>query len=196
MAIDLSTLEGLLIGSAVAATDSAAIFAVLRNSRLRKPLARALEGESGMNDPVALLLVTGFIDWIQMDDYGLADMAGSLVLKLAVGLAFGIAIGWSARWCFRNLDLPSPGLYPVASIATMALAYGVPELVHGSGFLSVYIAALILGTGRCRRSRRRSPSIRVSPGWRRSRSSPCSVCSCSRAGSATSPARACCSRRR
>ncbi len=144
---DLSALEGLLIGSAVAATDSAAIFAVLRNSRLRKPVAHALEGESGMNDPVALLLVVGFIDWIQMDDYGIADMAGSLVLKLAVGLAFGIAIGWGARWCFRNLDLPSPGLYPVASIATAALAYGVPELVHGSGFLSVYIAALILGTG-------------------------------------------------
>ena len=144
---DLSTLEGLLIGSAVAATDSAAIFAVLRTSRLRKPLARALEGESGLNDPVALLLVTGFIDWIQMDDYGAAEMAGSFAVKLAVGLAFGLAIGWGARWCFRNLDLPSPGLYPVASIATAALAYGVPELAHGSGFLSVYIAALILGTG-------------------------------------------------
>jgi cell volume regulation protein A len=144
---DLSTLEGMLLGSAVAATDSAAIFAVLRNSRLRKPIARTLEGESGMNDPVALLLVTGFIDWIQMDDYGVAEMAGSLTVKLGVGLAFGIAIGWGARWCFRNLDLPSPGLYPVASIATAALAYGIPELVHGSGFLSVYIAALILGTG-------------------------------------------------
>jgi cell volume regulation protein A len=144
---DLSTLEGLLIGSAVAATDSAAIFAVLRHSRLRKPVARTLEGESGLNDPVALLLVTGFIDWIQMDDYGIADMAGSFAVKLAVGLAFGLAIGWGARWCFRNLDLPSPGLYPVASIATASLAYGVPELAHGSGFLSVYIAALILGTG-------------------------------------------------
>ena len=144
---DLSTLEGLLIGSAVAATDSAAIFAVLRGSRLKKSLARALEGESGMNDPVALLLVVGFIDWIQNPGYGLADMAGTLVLKLALGVAFGVAIGWGARWCFRNLDLPNPGLYPVASIATVALAYGVPELVHGSGFLSVYIAALILGTG-------------------------------------------------
>ncbi len=144
---DLSTLEGLLIGSAVAATDSAAIFAVLRGSHLRKRLARALEGESGMNDPVALLLVTGFIDWIQMSDYGAADMIASLALKLAVGLVFGIAIGFGARWCFRNLDLPTPGLYPVASIASAALAYGVPELVHGSGFLSVYITALILGTG-------------------------------------------------
>ena len=88
--LDLSTLEGLLIGSAVAATDSAAIFAVLRGSHLRKRLARALEGESGMNDPVALLLVTGFIDWIQMSDYGLADMVASLAVKLALGLALGV----------------------------------------------------------------------------------------------------------
>ncbi len=144
---DLSTLEGLIVGSAVAATDSAAIFAVLRGSRLRRPLAHALEGESGMNDPVALLLVTGFIDWIQMPDYGIVEMAGTLAGKLAIGVAGGIAVGFAARWVFRNLDLPSPGLYPVASIATAALAYGVPELAHGSGFLSVYIAALILGTG-------------------------------------------------
>jgi len=145
--LDLDTLEGLILGSAVAATDSAAIFAVLRGSRLRRRLARALEGESGMNDPVALLLVTGFIEWIQQPEYGAVDMATGLVGKLALGLAVGFAIGHGARWAFRNLELPSPGLYPVASIATAALAYGVAELAHGSGFLSVYIAALILGTG-------------------------------------------------
>jgi len=144
---DLSTLEGLIVGSAVAATDSAAIFAVLRGSRLRRRLARTLEGESGMNDPVALLLVTGFIDWLDLPDYGAIDMVGTLAGKLALGVAIGFAIGQGARWAFRNLDLPSPGLYPVASIATAALAYGVAEVAHGSGFLSVYIAALILGTG-------------------------------------------------
>lgn len=144
---DLSTLEGLIIGSAVAATDSAAIFAVLRGSRLRRRLARALEGESGMNDPIALLLVTGFIEWIQQPDYGPLDMIGTLAGKLALGLLVGIAIGRAAHWAFTHLDLPSPGLYPVASIATAALAYGVAEVAHGSGFLSVYIAALILGTG-------------------------------------------------
>ncbi|MET0927345.1 MAG: cation:proton antiporter, partial [Solirubrobacterales bacterium] len=144
---DLGTLEGLILGSAVAATDSAAIFAVLRGSRLRRRLARALEGESGMNDPVALLLVVGFIDWIEMTDYGVDDMALTLAGKLALGLAIGFVVGHAARWAFRNLDLPSPGLYPVASVATAALAYGVAEIVHGSGFLSVYVAALILGTG-------------------------------------------------
>ena len=55
----------MMVGAAIAATDSAAIFAVLRRSTLEKRLARSLEGESGMNDPVALLLVIGFIEWIQ-----------------------------------------------------------------------------------------------------------------------------------
>ena len=83
---DLSTLEGMIVGAAIAATDSAAIFAVLRRSTLEKRLARSLEGESGMNDPVALLLVIGFIEWIQEPGYGLADMAGLLALKLAIGI--------------------------------------------------------------------------------------------------------------
>jgi cell volume regulation protein A len=100
-----------------------------------------------MNDPVALLLVTGFIDWIELSDYGALDMATALVAKLALGLGTGLLIGLAARWAVRNLDFPTTGLYPVASIATAALAYGLPELLHGSGFLSVYIAALVLGTG-------------------------------------------------
>ena len=72
---DVDLLGGLIIGSAIAASDSAAIFAVLRGSSLRRRLARTLEGESGMNDPIAVLLVVGFIDWIQMPDYGVVDMA-------------------------------------------------------------------------------------------------------------------------
>ena len=144
---DVDLLGGLIIGSAVAASDSAAIFAVLRGSSLRRRLARTLEGESGLNDPIAVLLVAGFIDWIQMPDYGPADMAIGLVVKLSIGLAAGIVIGHGARAAFRRLDLPSLGLYPVASLATAALAFGVAEVAHGSGFLSVYIAALVLGTG-------------------------------------------------
>ena len=144
---DLGTLEGLIVGSAIAATDSAAIFAVLRGSRLRRRLARALEGESGMNDPIALLLVTGFIEWIENPDFGLAEMAVEFVGDLAIGAALGIGIGWLAREAFRRLELPTPGLYPVASIATAAVAYGATELATGSGFLAVYLTALVLGTG-------------------------------------------------
>src|SRR5688572_20914502 len=98
---DLGTLESLLIGSAIAATDSAAIFAVLRGSQLRRRLARALEGESGMNDPVAVLLVTGFISWLQLPDYGTVDMIRELAVALGIGLAVGLAVAIGAQAAFR-----------------------------------------------------------------------------------------------
>jgi cell volume regulation protein A len=144
----LSTLEGMLVGAAIAATDSAAIFAVLRRSTLEKRLARSLEGESGMNDPVALLLVIGFIEWIQQPGYGLADMAGLLVLKLGLGAVIGFALGRVAVWLLDRVRLPSDGIYPVATIAIVGLAYGLTEVAHGSGFLAVYLTALALGSAR------------------------------------------------
>ena len=72
---ELSTLEALILGSTVAATDAAAVFAVLRGSTLRRKLARTLEGESGINDPIAVLLVLGCIEAIQHADFGLAGRA-------------------------------------------------------------------------------------------------------------------------
>src|SRR5918994_1606851 len=74
-------------------------------------------------------------------------MAVNLVARLALGAALGLAIGFAARWGFRNVDLPTAGLYPVASIAAAAISYGVSELAGGSGFLAVYLTALVLGTG-------------------------------------------------
>ena len=144
---DLGTLESLILGAAIAATDSAAIFAVLRGSQLRRRLARSLEGESGMNDPVAVLLVTGFIAWIEEPGYGLPDMALEFVGDLAIGVVAGVLIGQAARWAFIRLDYPTAGLYPVASMAAAAISFGLAELAHGSGFLAVYLTGLALGTG-------------------------------------------------
>ena len=142
---DLDTLEAMIVGSAIAATDSAAIFAVLRGSNLSKRLARSLEGESGMNDPVALLLVVGFIHWSQQPDFGAGDMALELAVKLAVGIAFGLALGKVAQRAFSALALPTAGIYPVASMATAGIAFGLTEVAGGSGLLATYLTALSLG---------------------------------------------------
>jgi potassium/hydrogen antiporter len=142
---DFSTLEGLLLGSILAATDGAAIFSVLRGSTLRRKLARTLEGESGINDPVAVLLVLGFIDWIQKPDYGLPDMIGLFATQLSIGAAVGLAVGWLGVEAFRRATLASSGLYPVASLTIAGLAYGAADTLGGSGFLAVYLAGLLLG---------------------------------------------------
>ena len=145
---DLSTIEGLLLGSIVASTDAAAIFAVLRGSTLRRRLARTLEGEAGFNDPVAALLVLGFIDWLQRPDYGVFDMLGLLASELAVGLVIGIAVGRLSTFAIRRLEFSSPGLYPVATVTAAALSFGLAQVLHGSGFEAVYVAALVLGAAR------------------------------------------------
>jgi cell volume regulation protein A len=142
---DFSTLEGLLVGSIVSATDGAAIFAILRGSTLKRRLAQTLEGESGLNDPIAVLLVIGFIDWIQRPHYNAVDMTGLFAEQLLIGGAIGLAVGWLSVEGFRRLRLPTPGLYPVASLATAALAYGAADTLDGSGFLAVYLAGLALG---------------------------------------------------
>src|ERR671936_2639986 len=102
---DLSTLDGLLVGSIIASTDGAAIFAVLRGSTLRRRLARTLEGEAGLNDPVAVLLVLGFMDWIQKPGYGLPDMALLFVREIAIGLGVGMVVGWVAVRALRRVRL-------------------------------------------------------------------------------------------
>lgn len=145
---DLSTLDGLLIGAVLSSTDGAAVFALLRGSTLRRRLARTLEGEAGLNDPVALLLVLGFIEWIEQPDYGVVDMLGLLVQQLTIGGAIGLGVGAAAVYAFKRARLDTAGLYPVASIATAALAYGLAETLHGSGFMSVYLAGLTLGSAR------------------------------------------------
>jgi cell volume regulation protein A len=143
---DMSTLEGLLVGSIIASTDGAAIFGVLRGSTLRRRLARTLEGEAGLNDPIAVLLVLGFTEWLLHPGFGIGDMAVDLTVELSIGLVVGMAVGWAAAWALANVKLASAGLYPVASIAVAALSFGVADVLHGSGFLSVYIAGLWLGS--------------------------------------------------
>jgi cell volume regulation protein A len=145
---DLDTLEGLLLGSVVASTDGAAIFALLRGSTLRRKLARTLEAESGFNDPVAILLVIGFIDWITKPDYGAADMAWLFVQEMTIGAAVGVAVGWLAIRGLQRTRIDTAGLYPVATLATAAVAFGGADTLHGSGFLACYVTGLALGSAR------------------------------------------------
>src|SRR3954453_9362176 len=144
---DFDVKEGLLVGAVLASTDGAAIFAVLRSSTLRRQLARALEGESGLNDPVAVLLVLALIEFILHPGYGVGDVVLLLVRQLGIGLAVGLGVGWLAVQGFRRAQLATAGLYPVASLATAALAFGGADALHGSGFLAVYLAGLSLGSG-------------------------------------------------
>src|SRR4051812_37893487 len=141
----LQPVYGLLLGSILASTDTAAVFGLLRGSPLRKRIGRTLEGEAGLNDPVAVLLVIGFIHWIQEPGFGAADMAVLFLRELSIGAMSGVLFGWAGATALRRLKLEPSGLYPVASMAAAALSYGAAETFGGSGFLAIYLAGLALG---------------------------------------------------
>ena len=52
------------------------------------------------------------------------------------------------RWLLRNAALPSAGLYPIAAVGLMFLAYAAGAIAHASGFLAVYVAGVVLGNAR------------------------------------------------
>jgi cell volume regulation protein A len=136
---------GMLLGSILASTDTAAVFGLLRGSPLRKRIGSTLEAEAGLNDPVAVLLVIGFIHWIQRPDFSAADLVILFVRQLGIGALSGMLFGTGGAEALRRVRLEPSGLYPVASLAVAALSFGGAEVFGGSGFLAVYLAGLALG---------------------------------------------------
>jgi potassium/hydrogen antiporter len=59
----------------------------------------------------------------------------------------GAGVGYGGRYLLGRLALLSGGLYPVMTLSLGLLAFGVATLAHGSGFLAVYLAGLLLGNG-------------------------------------------------
>jgi potassium/hydrogen antiporter len=140
----------LLYGAVLSSTDAAAVFSTLRRLRLRRRPVAALEAESGMNDAPAVLLV------VLLSSTAAGSVGGHawwrdvflVVFELSAGAAIGYAVGVAGRWTLRRAALPSSGLYPLAAVGLTVLAYGAGSVAHASGFLSVYVAGVVLGNAR------------------------------------------------
>jgi cell volume regulation protein A len=149
-ALGLPWSAALLIGAVVSSTDAAAVFSVLRGSglHLKRRVGGTLEVESGMNDPMAVILTTlltaNLIAPLAMPAW---HVALEIVRQIAFGVLAGYGVGYGGRWLLTRYRLPAGGLYPVLTVALALLAFGAPTVVGGSGFLAVYLAALILGNG-------------------------------------------------
>ncbi len=143
---DLSWLESILLGAVVSSTDAAAVFATLRFTSIRRRLARTLEAETGGNDPMAIALTIGLIDWIERPGYGIGDLALLLLRQLGLGLVVGVVLGAVATWAFGRLPHAIGAFVPVASVAAAALSFGVADVIGGSGFLAVYLVGLAVGS--------------------------------------------------
>jgi potassium/hydrogen antiporter len=139
--------EGLLLGATVASTDAAAVFAVLRgkNINLKGSLAPILELESGSNDPMAIFLTLGLIDWISHPETQILALLGQFAWEMVVGLIAGLLFAQAIVWVINHIRLEYEGLYPVLTLGAVLLCFGFTSEIHGSGFLAVYVLGVMMG---------------------------------------------------
>ncbi len=149
-ALGFSWLEGLLLGAIVSSTDAAAVFSILRvqSIKLRGQLEPLVELESGTNDPVAVLLTSALTTLLIEPDARWVNELFGFVMEMTLGAAGGYLMGRLTVRVFNRARLAQEGLYAVLSVAMALLTFGVVTLVHGSGFLAVYVAGVVVGNSR------------------------------------------------
>jgi len=159
----LDTRLALILASVVAATDAAAVFSVLRRVNVVPRLRTLLEGEAGFNDAPVVVVVTLLATSSITAEPWLIPVL--VLLELIGGAAIGIALGFAARWIMPRIALPAVGLYPIAALTFVVASYGVALLAHTSGFMAVYVAAVILGSSQNLPHRRSVLGFSDGLGW-------------------------------
>ncbi len=135
----------LLLGTALAPTDPAVVFSVLGRREVAGRSGVLLEGESGANDPVGIALLASLLaagsasGWSAVGS-GLLEFTVQMLVGAGVGIAGGLALAW-----FMRVPLPNGALYPLRTLGAAAAIYGAATVAHGSGFLAVFVAGILVG---------------------------------------------------
>jgi potassium/hydrogen antiporter len=134
-----------ILGAALAPTDPAVMFSVLGNREVGGRTGTILEGESGANDPVGIALMIGMIELATEDDASFWTVVREFSVEMGVGLGVGVAGAAALLPLMRRVSLPSESLYAVRTLVFAGVVYGAASVAHGSGFLAVFVAGLLVG---------------------------------------------------
>jgi potassium/hydrogen antiporter len=138
----------LLLGTALSPTDPAVVFSVLGRREVGGRSGVLLEGESGANDPVGIALLVALIGATGSPAAAIGHIAVTFVLQMVVGAWIGMVAGWLLLEFMRRVPLPSEGLYALRVLTAVLVIFGVATVAHGSGFLAVFVAGIVIGDER------------------------------------------------
>lgn len=149
--LHISASESFLIGAVISSTDAASVFYILRSKKLnlKNNTASLLEAESGSNDPMSYMLTIIALSILEQQSGGQGKSAASLIYlvisQLLYGAAFGVAFGMLSALILRKFKFSEAGFDSAFVIGAAVLSYALPSLIGGNGYLSTYIAGIILG---------------------------------------------------
>lgn len=133
-----------IVAIALAPTDPAAVFSVLGSRDVEGRSSAIIEGESGVNDPVSIALMVGALAYLSGGGSAL-HIGIELVVDLSVGLGLGVVFGRAGSLLLGTVRPISETLIPFAALAVAFLTYSATNMLHGSGYLAVFIAGLVMG---------------------------------------------------
>lgn len=143
LGIDLA--QSMLIGAIIGSTDAAAVFSIFRDKSIEPRTAATLEIESASNDPMAIILTTVIIDYIQGNLANPFEFALQLSWQIAAGLLIGYIVGKIAPYVINKAKLGNGGFYYVLALGFSFLSYGLADFIGANGFMAVYITGFYLG---------------------------------------------------
>ena len=144
--LDLNWTEALLVGAVVASTDAAAVFLLVHahGLRLRPRVGATLEAESGTNDPFAVFLTLMLVEFVSIGESSFMHVAAELGREAMFGAIIGVAGARVVVISLNRVALPQ-GLHAPFVLTAALVIFGTTQIVHGSGFLAVYLAGIIIG---------------------------------------------------
>jgi len=144
--LGLNWVEAMLVGAVVASTDAAAVFFLshARGLRLRPRVAATLEVESGSNDPFAVFLTIVLVQFLLIGEQTWQQVVLELLRETIIGALIGILGGRAIVLVLNQLGLPQ-GLHAPFVTTSALVIFGFASALHGSGFLAVYLAGLVVG---------------------------------------------------
>ena len=144
--LDLNWAEALLVGAVVASTDAAAVFLLVHTQglRLRPRVGATLEAESGTNDPFAIFLTLMLVEFISIGESSTSHIILEFAQEAVLGTIIGVIGGRLVVIALNRVALPQGLHAPFVTTAALVI-FGAAQIVHGSGFLAVYLAGIIIG---------------------------------------------------
>jgi len=140
---DMPWSAAVVLGAIVSPPDAVAATAVLQRIKVPRRVVAILEGESLVNDAVALIIYRFGIVAVMTGTFSL----GEAVLEFPIVALGGVLIGWlvgmGVHWIQKRLD--DPPVQITISLLAPFMAYLPAEQLELSGVLAVVTAGLYIG---------------------------------------------------
>jgi Na+/H+ antiporter len=135
--------EAFVLGAIVAPTDPVSAIATFQRVGISDRVATLVEGESMVNDAVALVSYKVALAALVSGAFTADTVVDDLIVGVVGGVAVGLVIAWAGSRAIRSLDDP-----PLAIVLTVLMAYASFALADGigaSGVLAAVTAGLYSG---------------------------------------------------